>query len=264
MEKPMRHLSRYITGSLFLALATTLQAPALAAEEPAGQVVIIREPGKPDKRCVVEKSVPQSNGAILHEVRNLATGERYRVIDHRSPNAVALQPKDKARIPTPAELAISSYVPSGRTLAEHAGLLKGTTTTVAAPSSVPSIPNVISAASSNWPANEEAEASATKHIQLLRSSPDASLRETAALALAASESRKKTEVIDALASGAKSDPDSAVRICCLRCLCQLSKELPQVIPTIQELQTDADEKIQQIAHSAMQDLAPQAVQGSQR
>ncbi|HLW66576.1 MAG TPA: HEAT repeat domain-containing protein [Gemmataceae bacterium] len=264
----MRHLARCITGTMALAIASSFNVPASVAEESAGQVVIIRESGKLDKRCVVEKSIPQPNGTILHEVRNLATGERYRVIDHRSPKTtsqrtIVSRPQDKTRTPTPAELAVSSSPPSSRTISEHDGWLKGTTKTVAAPPSVPSIPNVISAASSNWPANEETEASATKHIQLLRTSPDAALRETAALALAASESRKKTEVIDALASGAKSDPTATVRICCLRCLWQLGKNLPQVIPTIQELQADADEKIQQIAHNAMQELAPQAVQRSQ-
>src|SRR5262249_15853157 len=154
------------------------------------------------------------------------TGELLRVIDHRSPKAaaprsLASHPKDKKRMPTPAELAVSSLAPSNRLFSEHDNWLKGTTSTVAAAASVPSIPSLISAASSNWPTNDESEASAARHIQLLRSSPDAARRETAALALAGSESRKKTEVIDALASGAKSDPDSVVRICCLRCLCKL-------------------------------------------
>jgi hypothetical protein len=269
MEKSMRCLNCCITGSVLFVMAVSLQETAPAAEEAAGQVVIIREAGKPDKRCLVVKSTPQPDGTVLHEVQNTATGEHLRVIDHRAPKAaaprtLASQPKNKTRLPTPAELAVSSVATSNRVFSEHDNWLKGTTITVAAPSSVPTIPNLVSAASSNWPADDESEATATKHIQLLRSSPDAARRETAALALAGSESRKKTEVIDALASGAKSDPDSVVRICCLRCLCKLGKESPQVIPTIQELETDSDEKVQQIAHNAMLDLAPQTLQRSHR
>jgi hypothetical protein len=252
-----------------LILAFLVQAPAIVAEESIGQVVIIREPGKADKRCMVERSIPQPDGSIMHEVRNLASGEHYRVLDHRAPRAAASrtivsQPQDKTRMPTPAELAVSSLPPANRVVVEHDNWLKGMTKTVAAPSSVLSIPNVISAASSNWPVSEDTEISAAKHIQSLRNSPDAARRETAALALAGGESRRNTEVIDALASAAKADPDPAVRICCVRCLSQLGREVPQVIPTLQELQSDSDEKIQQIAHNAMQELAPQAVQRSQR
>jgi hypothetical protein len=269
MEKFMRCLNCCITGSMLFVMTALSHEKAHAAEEAAGQVVIIREAGKPDKRCMVVKSIPQPDGSVLHEVQNTATGEHLRVIDHRSPKAaaphtLASQPRDKTRMPTPAELAASSMTPSNRVFSEHDNWLKGTTTTVAAPSTVPCIPNLISAASSNWPAMEEPEASAARHIQLLRSSPDAARRETAALALAGSESRKKTEVIDALASGAKSDPDAAVRICCLRCLCQLGKDVPQVIPTIQELEADSDEMIHQIAHNAILDLVPQTMQRPQR
>src|SRR5262249_44078106 len=113
-----------------LVLATFQCGYAPAAEDPAGQVVIIREAGKPDKRCIVEKSIPQTNGAVLHEVRNLQNGEHYRVIDHRPhnvamPAVAAGEPKDSKRPPTPAELAGFSSMPVNRSGAEYGNWLHG-------------------------------------------------------------------------------------------------------------------------------------------
>ncbi|HEV3145810.1 MAG TPA: HEAT repeat domain-containing protein [Gemmataceae bacterium] len=260
----MQSFAPYTIGLAVLILAAFGSSAVFAGDAPAGQMVIIREPGKNDKRCIVEKSTPQANGTVLHEVRNLETGERYRIVDHRPHKAIMpatnfADSKTAKRPPTPAELAAFAPAAANRSGADHDSWLRGTTsTTVGPPPSVPSIPSVISAASSNWPANDEQPASIAKQIQALRSAPDAAVRETAAVALAGSEAGKKTEVLDTLASAARSDPDSAVRICCLRCLCQWSKELPQVVPTIQELQTDPNETIQQLAHSAIQELGTQS------
>src|SRR5262245_18714645 len=101
------------------------QAPAKGAE----QTIVLREHGKPDRVCIIEKSTPQPDGTVLHEVRDSASGERMRVLDQRKnkssigsvmarvsgPNALdvaAATKQDPGRVPTNAELAGQPKAPA--------------------------------------------------------------------------------------------------------------------------------------------------------
>jgi hypothetical protein len=206
---------------------------------------------------------------VVHEVRNVETGERYRIVDHR-PRSIAMAEGKAAAVAAPKEVKHSpttASVPSPMVRAgvDRTSWLHGSTSSVArANSATPSIPNVVSACSSTWPTEEEetalAPTGAKKQIQVLHTSLDAAQRVSAAQALARGEARKSAEVIDALSSTAKSDPAANVRMCCLRCLCALSREAPQAIMTINEMQADPDESIHQLAHSTIQELAQHALE----
>src|SRR5260370_34231036 len=68
-----------------LATAAALVGGAVRAQAPADgpSVIVLREPGQPERRCKIEQSTPQADGSILHLVRDLATGEQLRVKDNR-------------------------------------------------------------------------------------------------------------------------------------------------------------------------------------
>src|SRR6266568_2019929 len=64
--------------ALGLAGAATAQQPTPG--DPA-KIVVIREPGMPEQRCVIEYTVPQADGKTMYYVRDVVTGERLRVLD---------------------------------------------------------------------------------------------------------------------------------------------------------------------------------------
>src|SRR5262245_9238793 len=100
-------------------LAAALASGAAWADPPTSgdeQTIVLREPGKPDRKCLIEKSIPQPDGTVLHEVRDMATGEKMRVLDQRRNKgsvgtvtsrvtAPAAMTKKEPRLPTTAELA---------------------------------------------------------------------------------------------------------------------------------------------------------------
>ena|ERR1051326_4871791 len=76
-------------GSLVAAVATlaTLGTGAAWGQYPPidpSQIVVIREKGRPERRCLIEQAYPQPDGKALYLVRDLATGERMRVLDART------------------------------------------------------------------------------------------------------------------------------------------------------------------------------------
>ena len=112
-------MKRSWLGKLSLT-ATTLAVLAIGTvqAEDVGQVVVIREPGKPDHRCLIERSTLQTNGSKVHDVRDLDTGERMRVLDKRTAKAIpsaVTQTAAKQTIPNDAgmtaALSASPFAP---------------------------------------------------------------------------------------------------------------------------------------------------------
>src|SRR5262245_9248309 len=68
---------------LTMATLGTFASGVVWAEPPAN-VVVIREPGQPEHRCVIEKTTTQADGKSVYQVRDLATGDRMRVVDNRT------------------------------------------------------------------------------------------------------------------------------------------------------------------------------------
>ena len=68
-----------------LATAVVLVGGAVQAQATGDgpAVIVLREAGQPERRCKIEQSTPQPDGSIIHVVRDLATGEQYRVKDTR-------------------------------------------------------------------------------------------------------------------------------------------------------------------------------------
>jgi hypothetical protein len=137
-------MKRSWLGKLSLTAITlaVLAIGSVRAEE-VGQVVVIREAGKPDHRCLIERSTLQTNGTKIYDVRDLDTGERLRVLDKRTakptPSAVT-QAAAKQTVPSDAgmtaALAGSPFAPRADdkhvpTLAEQA-LVTGKTGVVRA------------------------------------------------------------------------------------------------------------------------------------
>ena len=158
-------------------------------------VILLREPGKPDRKCVIERTTPQADGTLLHEVRDAATGEKFRVTDSRrhtgllgpviarKPNTTEpplANPAPPRRLPTTAELAgyASPTVPPGENGPQLNGILRRTKPAVAgSPVQV--------------------------QVQKLKDAVDPTEREMAAMTLTLSDARNSLEVIDALVTAAK-------------------------------------------------------------
>src|SRR5207302_1373631 len=103
---------------LTAAATAALAVGGVWAEPPAPApetVILFREPGKPDRKCVIERSTPQPDSTILHDVRDAATGEKFRVTDSRrhkgllgsvtTTEPLQARPAPPRRLPTTAELA---------------------------------------------------------------------------------------------------------------------------------------------------------------
>ena len=77
-------MKRIWWGKLSLTAAALLFVASSAVwAGDAKQMLVIRETGKTDRRCQVDRSVPQANGDMVYDLHDLATGERFRVVDTR-------------------------------------------------------------------------------------------------------------------------------------------------------------------------------------
>ena len=243
------------------------QGPAKGVE----QTIILREHGKPDRTCIIEKSTPQADGTVLHEVRDSATGERMRVLDQRKnkssvgsvmarvsgPNAMevaAATKQDPDRVPTNAELAGQPKVP---------------TSPYAQMKSTPR-PDLLA---SRRPAPkqlhpallpQQTESPVQAQLQKLKEALGPSEREMAALWLAVSDARRDQEVVSALVEAAKTDPAPSVRCCLVRCLFHISADAPEVVPVLEKLQADPNEDVKKSAQNAMQGIVKAAKKPAQR
>ena len=98
-------------GKLSLAAlgAALLAAGAVRAESPA-RVVVVSETGKPERRCIIERTQVQPDGSKVHLVRDLVNGERMRVIDSRPTKTGGgpLLGQALARLTGPSDAGMSS------------------------------------------------------------------------------------------------------------------------------------------------------------
>jgi hypothetical protein len=207
-------------------------------------VILLREPGKPDRKCIIERTTSQADGTLVHELRDANTGEKFRVNDSRSHKGLLGQPAPAKssepplanplpprRLPTTAELAgyATPPVTPGETVSPLSGVLRRT-----------------KPAGTLSPVKLQ--------MQKLKEATEATEREMAAMMLALSDARNTPEVIDALMTSAKSDQVASVRVCLVRCLYRLAVESPQVVPVIQQLQADTDDEVSRTAQLAIQQL----------
>jgi len=91
-----------------LGLVGTAMAQQPTPGDPA-KIVVIREAGKPEQRCVIEYTIPQADGKTVYYVRDVATGERLRVLDSGA-NKAARGPivgQVMGRLNTPSDSGMS-------------------------------------------------------------------------------------------------------------------------------------------------------------
>jgi hypothetical protein len=88
-------------------------------------------------------------------------------------------------------------------------------------------------------------------VTLLRDSLYPSQREWACEKLAQMNWRAEPQVVDALVTGAKSDPAVSVRVCCIRSLAQMKIQTVPVVAAVQELKMDPESRIRHEADQAM-------------
>lgn len=65
------------------AVALLLLANSAVQADEVRQFVVIRETGKAERHCLIERSTPKPNGDTLYDVRDLATGQTFQVLDQR-------------------------------------------------------------------------------------------------------------------------------------------------------------------------------------
>ena len=75
---------KFSVAAAVLASLGTSVAWGESAPADASQVVVIREQGKPERRCVIEQADRQPDSKVIYLVRDLATGERLRILDGRT------------------------------------------------------------------------------------------------------------------------------------------------------------------------------------
>lgn len=246
--KPSTWRKTWLTAAMWSVLASG----AVWAETP--QLVVIREAGKPDHRCVIEQTLPQADGRVVHIVRDVATGERLRVVDRRS-NKIGAGPfigKLITRLLPPGDAEMTQALAGAPTPAESGKRTPTTADLAAGRTASDSTPQSAFARL----AAEFERTAVPVHPQLvqLKEGSTPALREAAAIDLAKSALRTKPEVVKALMQTAKADPVASVRACGVNCLLQISREAPEVTSVIRALQTDPSEAVAHAARKAVHEI----------
>lgn len=248
--------TRWRKACMAAAMASGLASSTVWAQTPAkdpAPVVVIREPGKPEHRCVIEATHPQPNGHVIYDVRDLATGERMRVVDNRtnktsgpfvSPAASKIAgPSDAgmASALSGTPFASGSEAKRAPTLAEQApGARKGSV----------ALTGMFRSAETPKPAASPVQA----QINLLKAAASPAQREMAAMTLTISDACTSPAVVQALTSAARSDAEASVRGCCVLCLYRLSSVIPEAVPVIEALTEDASSDVSSLARKAMEEI----------
>lgn len=241
------------TALLAAGFGGVVSAADMPAKQP-GRIVVIREAGKPDRHCVVLRSTVLPDGSTVHEVRNVQTGETFRVADPRTATTVTPKPPVH-RLPTTAELA-GANISSDHAI-QPAGFFKKPKTPM--PPAAPKQPPATA-----QPATTQPPASLQEQLANLREGIAPSQRELAAMALTLGESHKSPEVVAALMNACRTDPAPMVRATCIRCLFRLAPDAPQVIPIIEERKSDKNVEVQKLAALALEELHRQSAEKERR
>ena len=231
-----------------LATAVVLVGGAVQAQATGDgpAVIVLREAGQPERRCKIEQSTPQPDGSIIHVVRDLATGEQFRVKDTRKRKTELAQVVARIRGTESSSLTIMPMPPATNnssaqrvpTTAELAGARFATELASGRPAALLD--------------------SVSQQIHDLHAALGPSQREMAAEALTASGAHAAPEVIGALIAAAQHDPAPSVRLCVVRCLYRLSGEVPDVVPVLAQMQEDANPQVQLAAKQSMAELSKHA------
>ncbi len=215
------------------------------------QIVVIREQGKPDRRCHIEQAYAMPDGKTMYYVRDMATGEPLRVIDARTRKnvdgpivgTVAAPPSDAGMIQALASSPFNSKNDHNATPAELAGAPAQSQPPANPPKSGPA-----------GKATAKDESPVVLQLKQLKSGAAPSDRESAAMTLTVSKAHNLPEVVKAIEESAKKDASDSVRTCCIRCLYRLSAENSSVIPVIKSLQADPSEEVAQTARLATEEI----------
>jgi len=215
------------------------------------QVVVIREPGKPDRRCFIEQAYSMPDGKVMYYVRDMATGQPLRVIDARTHKSiegpivgtVVPPPNDSGMVQALASSPFNNNNTRTATPAELAGSPTQSPTPANSPKSVTA-----------GKATAKDESPVSIQLKQLMKGAAPSDRESAAMTLAVSKAHNLPEVVKAIEESAKADAATSVRTCCVRCLYRISSENPAVVPVIKSLQADPSEEVAQTARKAMQEI----------
>jgi hypothetical protein len=215
------------------------------------RIVVIREAGKPERRCFIEQAYSTADGKVMYYVRDMTTGESLRVVDSRT-HKNSEEPIVGTAIPKPSDASMlkaleSSPFATNNTRSPTTAELAG------APSNNPASAN---SQKLTAPVKAIAKSDSPVQVQLdqLKDGISPSEREMAAMTLASSNANTMPEVVKAIMESAKNDPAATVRTCCVRCLYRVSSEIPNVIPVIKSLQADPNEEVSQTARKAMQEI----------
>jgi hypothetical protein len=241
---------------LAAAVAASLAVGAVRAEPPAPAaepVIIFREAGKPDRKCVIEKTTAQADGTFLHELRDVATGEKFRVVDSKRHKGLigaanARVAAANPSMPTPYGAQMTAKKPSEprrvSTTAEEAGY-------VTPPDSSTEVDSRFTGV---FRRTKPASITLALQVQMqkLKEGATPAERENAAATLTLGDAHTNPEVQEALIAAARSDPSANVRAFLVRCLCRLANESPSLAAVIQEMQSDNDEEVSRTAQMAMQ------------
>ncbi len=243
---------------LLAATLTVLAGGQSRGEQPPvdpSQIVVIREAGKPDRRCLIEQSHPQADGKVLYFVRDLATGERLRVLDaraHRDSKGPIVgtavpKPNDDGMLEALASSPFNDRSPHEPTTAELAGAPARTAAQANHPQADPATKTAANGESALPPVQIQ--------LKQLKNAASPSERELAAMTLALSDARRRPEVVQAIMDAARSDAAAAVRAGCVRCLYRMSPDSPQVVAVIETMQNDANQEVSETARKAMQEIS---------
>ncbi len=122
------------SGKLSVSAAVLLLLASSAIRANDGAILVVSETGQGERRCHIDRTTPQPNGDTIYDLRDLATGKRFQVVDTRViKTAGPLVVQTSLNIPSQrdagmiAALAASPFTASANgqhvpTLAEQASL----------------------------------------------------------------------------------------------------------------------------------------------
>lgn len=256
-----RTLQRAALALLLAGGPALAQSPAPAETTIKPRIIVLRQSGQPEKRCVIEKSWQDADGTTCHQVRTLDSGEVLTVRDPRNVRNVGVAkpqpvPGLTPKAPEPIKIAAAPVPP---VMPKLAALPVVAMSLPPAPLPMP-IPSpteskvVVPLPVLTPPALAPvvvATPAADPLVTALTEGLLPSERERAAGELARSQGAAAKAL---LLQAAKDDPAATVRAACIRALCEAKCADADFVTALVGFKTDAEACVVKEAEEALRKI----------
>lgn len=282
-------------NNLAVAVPPTPSKKKSTTEAPTtGEVIVLKEQGKPDRKCILLSSIPRPDGAISHQVKAMDNGEIMTIVEPKSsataasssttttPTATApapvkspnfvpeMQPVSSSKLPDPDAVPSALNPPMKPLNAMPKGAQfppldtpKGTATVsepapiTAEPAMLPlhRVPAQVPATNPAQVSTVQPSAQIAQLKEMLTDALQPAHREIAAEGLCATSQGRSRNVRQLLLTSVQQDPAASVRLTCLRCLAK-QNVMDEIFQTaMTSAQKDQDARVRNEAKAIAQQMS---------